>query len=866
MDALGRVTAYDYDDTGRPIRTHYPDGTTSSTEYDPEGQVVGETDRGGHTTRFEFDRKGRTTAVIYADGTRRGTDYDLAGRPVAETDENGHTTRFTYDATGLATSQTDPLGGVSRFEYNGLGMLVAETDRNGHRTGFAFDGRGLRTSISLANGAAIAAAYDALGRQVSLTDPAGGVTRYEYDAVGNLIAVIDPLGHRTTYTYDGLRNRVSRTDALGNATGLAYDRLGRLTARVLPLGQTETRRYDAAGNLIELNDFNGRTSSFAYDETNRLVERSLPSGEIHRFEYTPTGQLAAMFDAAGTTRVSYDQRDRPTLLRQPGGAEISYAYDPAGNRAGVTTPAGAVLYSYDGADRLAAVEDTQGNRIALAHDAEGNTTGLDYPGGLTTSTTYDALNRPVTVAHRRGVTLLASFDHSYGPAGNRLRVTENDGRQVDYGYDALFQLTSERVSAPGTAPSTVSYTYDAAGNRTSRSDGSGSVSYAYDANSRLVTAGDISFTYDGKGNMIGRNAGGAVTTYSFDDLDRLVRAESPGRTATYSYDPLGNRVARSDGAAQTSYLVDPFGAAGLPVVLSESTPAGSAIADYVYAGDRLLGQLRPGSGVSYHLDDGTRSTRLLADSAGAVTDRYSYDAFGALRSRAGGTVNAYLYRAQEYDATDDLYNLRARRYDADTGRFLSRDPIFGAARMPQTLNPYLYALNDPVNRWDPSGKAFLADCAAAASISSIIAGLAVGSFSAFVTYQVTDGNVTYTVAAFGAGFAVGFIKLGPFVQPLIFTAPVAAPLVAPRAQALIDFTNKVKVDPNQALRILSDAYYRFGPRFIDAANQALQKGFFGNRLCNLIKAAKLALAGEALAAKDRVVYQSLVESVDVTCP
>jgi 3D (Asp-Asp-Asp) domain-containing protein len=51
-----------------------------------------------------------------------------------------------------------------------------------------------------------------------------------------------------------------------------------------------------------------------------------------------------------------------------------------------------------------------------------------------------------------------------------------------------------------------------------------------------------------------------------------------------------------------------------------------------------------------------------------------------------------------------LEYLRARWYDAGTGRFTSEDLWEGDSRDPLTLNPYLYVLNNPVNLTDPTGR------------------------------------------------------------------------------------------------------------------------------------------------------------------
>jgi RHS repeat-associated protein len=51
----------------------------------------------------------------------------------------------------------------------------------------------------------------------------------------------------------------------------------------------------------------------------------------------------------------------------------------------------------------------------------------------------------------------------------------------------------------------------------------------------------------------------------------------------------------------------------------------------------------------------------------------------------------------------------ARYYNPNTGRFLSRDPEDGNAKIPATLHKYLYAGGDPINRIDPTGRDDAAD-------------------------------------------------------------------------------------------------------------------------------------------------------------
>ena len=77
-----------------------------------------------------------------------------------------------------------------------------------------------------------------------------------------------------------------------------------------------------------------------------------------------------------------------------------------------------------------------------------------------------------------------------------------------------------------------------------------------------------------------------------------------------------------------------------------------------------------------------------------MTGTYEYDAFGAVRAQSGATTE-WSYTGEENDPTGLEY-LRARYYDASTGRFLSQDPML-------LLQRYAYVNDNPANLVDPSG-------------------------------------------------------------------------------------------------------------------------------------------------------------------
>jgi RHS repeat-associated protein len=723
IDQLGRRTDSEYDATGRLVKRSYPDGTFEAFTYDDNGSLLTSRDRAGRITSNEYDALGRLIKVSAPDSSFSTFTYDLAGRLVGVADARSNTTTYAYDAAGRTTAITDALGRVNTYTYDGAGRLTAETDANGHTTRYAYDANGQMTEIIYPDSTSRALVYDARGRRTAETDQGGNTTQLKYDCLDRVTKITDPLGSTVLYGYDEVGNLIHQTDAGGKITQFGYDELGRLTRRMLPLGQFETKVYDAAGNAVSRTDFDGDTTVYEHDVNNRLVKKTYPDGSTVTYTYTPTGQRASVTDSQGITQYQYDTQDRLVHVIHPDGRAIRYTYDAAGNRTSVTTPAGTTTYTYDALNRLETVTDPDGGVTTYTYDAVGNRATVLYPNATVTEYTYDSLNRLTQLVNKKADgTVISSYAYTLGPAGNRLKVVEHSGRTVEYTYDALYRLTQEKITEPGDSTTIISYTYDAVGNRLTKTVDGVTSAYTYDANDRLLSEGDTTYTYDANGNVRTQTSPGKTVIYEYDFENRLIRATTTRGVATdvveYVYDADGNRVQKvENGTVVTNYLVDP----SLPLaqVLLETDGAGNVLVSYVH-GDDLVSMKRGGS-VSYFHYDGQMSTRQLTDAAGLVTDLYKYDAFGVLLQQTGATDNNYLYTGEQFDLSLDSYYLRARYYDPAIGRFLTQDTFPGPADTPATWHQYLYADANPVNRWDPTGHFSLVGLSISTAIAASLA-------------------------------------------------------------------------------------------------------------------------------------------------
>jgi RHS repeat-associated protein len=710
INALGRRTNFTYDELGRQASTLYPDGTADSRAYDAEGRIVAMTDRGGRVTAFLYDSLGRPTSATLPDGASTTSRYDKAGNLVAFVDARGNTTSYVYDATGRRTHAIDAVGGRVDFQYDEAGNQTAVTDANRLTTGFVYDDLGRKVQTVFPDGTSRQVEYDGAGRRVAETDQDGRTTRFLYDALGRPIEVIDALGQPVVYSYDELGDRISQTDANGYTTLFDYDALGRAIRRVLPDGSAEQLDYDAAGNLTSKRDFAGRKIGFTYGPVNRLEQKLYPDGTVTAFTYTPTGRRATMVDTRGTTRYTYDMRDRLVEMVYPDGRKLTYGWDANSNRTALTAHvAGQSLvttFTYDALDRLNTVTDPLGRVYNHNYDADGNRIALAYPNGVVTTYTYNTLNRLIELRTRTGLgAVVQQYVYTLASVGNRTRVEEHNGTVRAYVYDALDRLTHEAVIQNGEALYAKVFSYDLVGNRLqqSHSDATGSaitINGTYDTRDRELTRGAQVWTWDINGNLVAK-ADEALYEWDFENRLQQVKL-ADGSVVTYTYDADGVKVnteiRKADGSiSKLESLVDtssPFSQ-----VIAETRDG--SLAAYYIRGEDLLALMRPvapGGWTSrfYHAD-GLGSIRTLTDEGETVTDSYGFTAFGELLSHIGPDPNPYLFAGEPYDSSSGLYYNRARWMDPEAGRFVSLDPVPAG-------HLYAYALQNPVNLTDPSGR------------------------------------------------------------------------------------------------------------------------------------------------------------------
>ncbi len=714
-DELGRITTYTYDINGNLTSVSAPIGpdtfATTQYTYNSFGEVLTTTDPIGNVTNNSYDAHGNLLSVTSpqpnssTSGSTTQFAYDAKGELTQITDPLGNVTKLTYYPTGLINTITDAQQNVTTYVYDAHGNRTSVTDAMNNLTTFAYDtGDRLKTITYPGSTGTTGFTYDTRGRRTSVTDQNSKTTTYAYDDADRLTTVTDAAtpGNVTTYGYDTENNLTSIQDANGHTTAFAYDAFGRVSKTTFPAGTVEFYYYDAVGNLIQKTDRKNQTITYTYDQLNRLLQKSYPDSTAVNYTYDNDSRLTQVVDPSGTYQFTFDNMGRLTgassqyTFLTGRNFTTSYTYDAASNRKGFTDPEnGSTTYAYDTLNRLqtltqpAAFSGT--GSFGFTYDALSRRTQMTRPNSLTTNYSYDNLSRLLSVLHQSGATTLDGASYAVDNAGNRTsRTPQPSGTASNYGYDALYELTSVTQSAT----TTESYTYDPVGNRLSSL---GVSPYAINTSNELTSTPSTTYTYDSNGNTSTKVNTSGTTQYFWDFENRMTSVTLPGAggTVTFKYDPFGRRIYKSSTSGTSVYAYDGDN------LIEETNATGGVVARYEQTQniDEPLAMLRT-SATSYFHADGLGSITSLSNSAGTIANTYTYDSYGDLTASTGTLVNSFRYTGRESDPETGLYYYRARYYDPQISRFLESDPMQFRGG---DANLYRYVWNSPLSLRDPRG-------------------------------------------------------------------------------------------------------------------------------------------------------------------
>ena len=734
-----------------------PPKYVSYSEYDTNGNLIWTT-TGDYNPGGSSASQSRTSYQLYNGQsiTLGGTNDSCTASatnsslPCATINPDAVVTQLGYDSAGDLTSSATPDGNTggelatTSYGYDSDGELQTVTAPDGNLTGgnaanytttnvYNDDGELTSKTVSHTGGGITARTtsygYDDNGNQTSVTDARSKTTTYGYTPDDQLTLVTDPDSQKTLTCYDGDGHVAETVPAVGvasnslsaascptsypsgygnrlasDATTYAYDSLGDRTTITTPApaGQTghetTTNAYDAGGRLSSV--------------TAPAASTSGSPNQVTVYGYDHADQLTSVTKGSGTSAASTS----------------SYCYDPNGDKTSSVAP------------------DGNTTSIASCSTSSPYQTGSSYQAGYS----YDSLGelvsetRPATSAAPSGQTTSYTYDQT----GNQLTSQDPNGVTTTNTYTPLNQLAS--VSYSGSSAHSVSYGYDANGNRTSMSDASGSSSYGYDPFNELTSSQNgasktLTYTYndDGQTSSLTYPLGAGATwassdtvSYGYDNADELdsisdfngntisigntadglpnaLSLGSSGDTISTTYDPSDAPSDISLTNSSSTLLEYAYSDVPSAAISSETTTPSTSTspAAYTYDAQNRVTQLTPGSGsaLNYTFDASGNLTTLPSGASGSydhaseltsstlssTTTSYGYDADGerTQASQGGSTIVSATYNgAQEVTSySNSAANLSAATYDGDGLRTsTTATPSGGSA----TTQNYL---------WDTSG-------------------------------------------------------------------------------------------------------------------------------------------------------------------
>lgn len=578
------------------------------------------------------DALGRRTTISYAGPNGAG---QLA-YPTKVTDPDNFFSTFEYNYdTGSVTRAADPKGAAAKTFYDSVGRrLKVKSEVNGAYTKWEYGASGLylKSFTTVDTGLAetfVMSVTDGAGRlRGSLREFPGSVGGYSaqrlsYDIVGRQVRRYNPaeVTINTSDPTDISSWQPAGDDATtGGGNGwvyaaMEYDWKGRVT-----------REVNADGVTDRLTEYGGCGCAGSEVVTTKGEEVPIPgttsTGRRTRKVYHDTlGRVVKSevldwngnIDSATTTK--YNALDQPLRVRTYQGA--APLNEPSGEGSGYLTN----TFSYDGHGRLKTRHspmqaDSNGQPLSTSYDYNADSTiqKVTDARGATITYTYNNRNLPASVAYGApsgsNISVPPTATFSYDAAGNRTSMTTAGGAggSVTYTYDALSRLTSEARQFPGLSGTyTLSYQYTLSGALKSVTDQTSSTS-------------PVSFSYD------------------FDGTGQATAVNSAGMGTTA---PLASNVKyRAWGALKHA----DYGSSSAGVNLNVGYDSRGRVTSYALGGvkELLTGQSRglEGGDFQYYSDGTLKSASDYwsdANTGGIQARAYSYDHVGRVQTALSGS-------------------------------------------------------------------------------------------------------------------------------------------------------------------------------------------------------------------------------------
>jgi RHS repeat-associated protein len=469
---------------------------------------------------------------------------------------------------------------------------------------------------------------------------------YFADSTGRLLRSVDKNDNKLTFGYDADGHVTTITDTQKRVVRLAYA-ANRLTTVTDSTSRQVRFTYNPAQNLETVTDLAGGVTRYDYTG-DRLSKITTAEGRVVNLGYEPdTSRMLDFYEQSNPGGTPAEARY--TFTYSAGKTEVT---DPNGTATPSTTD-GITTHTYESRDRVTEVKDALGHKRAKKYNANDNVETLTDSLTNTTTFGYDANTNNLTSV---GIATGAKSTLDYGNASHPHSVgkqTDPQGNTMSYSYDAAGNKTATESSQyPGKKIDEADYNDNGTVNW--REDGKDvRTKYGYDADGNLTKVdnpaplGDITIEPDSLSRMRTQTDGkGQKTSYEYDKLDRIDKIVfHDGKMVDYTYDRDGNLTQLTDSSGISTMTYDRFGritgktapnAAAITYTydrngnLATLTDAGGTVS-YGYNAVNLVTSIKePGaaSAVTMSYDDNNRRSFMYLPTTPRITVEMKYDKSG----------------------------------------------------------------------------------------------------------------------------------------------------------------------------------------------------------------------------------------------
>ena len=582
-DPAGNLTGDSYDNLKRLAKIQFADSSTRSFTRDATDQILSVTDERGKTTALTYDANNNLQSVTDALGKAATNSYDTNDLRNTSTDRLGNQTSYAYDPLHSVAAITDPAGEKTTYTYDNLERLQSAIDPAGKATTFGYDAEGRLTSLTDAVGDTSNIQVDKDGRPVQFTSPLGENTNLAYDSMSRVVGTTDALGRQSSFAYEARSLPSSITSPGSITTSLAWGNLPVLASLTDPNGNVWLRGTDNQGRLTSSTDPLGNSLNYTYDSRSRIASVTSPIDSV-QFSYDPDGNLTQAQYSDGVT-YTYGYDDDSRLIsgtgfsftldadgRLIGSNGLVITRDAVGRIATITYAAGKIVsYTYDPRGLLATVTDWTGASISFVFDTAHRLLSMTRSNRVVTTYAHDNDSRVASITETAGTTTLSSIVLTRDAIGRVTSATRNIPKEA-----TISGATSSSNNFDA-ANQIVGASYDARGRLNNDNAGS---TYKWSAASRLLSYarpdGSASATYDALGQRISRTSNGTTQTYVLDyatGLPTVATVQSGGSGQTYYVYTPGGLLLFSIDAISGSHRFYSFDDTGSTTFLTSDTGA-----------------------------------------------------------------------------------------------------------------------------------------------------------------------------------------------------------------------------------------------------------------------------------------------------